>query len=99
MLNSLTELDTEIIPRGGTNIAAAIKAAVEAFGKGESDNRALIIFTDGEELEENAVQAARENASSFRIFTVGLGIEGRLGHSRAGEQGGTTFVKDPRVRS
>ena len=30
--DSLQELDTDIIPRGGTNLAEAIKAAEEAFG-------------------------------------------------------------------
>ena len=53
--DSLSELDTGIIPRGGTNLKAAIEAANDAFGKGESENRALIIFTDGEELEEDTL--------------------------------------------
>src|SRR5439155_26481673 len=55
VLSSINELDTTIIPRGGTDIAAAIKLAAEAFGKGESENRALILMTDGEELDQNAV--------------------------------------------
>src|SRR5438067_148638 len=47
VLSSINELDVNIIPRGGTNIAAAINLAAEAFGKGESENRALILMTDG----------------------------------------------------
>ena len=58
--DTLAELDTDIIPRGGTNLTEAITAANDAFGKGESDQRALIIFTDGEELEEDAVKSARD---------------------------------------
>ena len=73
VLNSLNELDTDIIPRGGTNIAEAIRMAAEAFGKGESENRCLIIFTDGEELDADGVEAARKQAGNFRIFTVGVG--------------------------
>ena len=92
--DSLQELDTDIIPRGGTNLAEAIQAAAEAFGKGEGESRALIIFTDGEELEADAVAAARANKEKFRIFTVGLGsAEGSL-IPMTDAKGGTEFVKD-----
>ena len=94
--DSLQELDTEIIPRGGTNLAEAIKAAADAFGKGEGDTRAMIIFTDGEELEADAVLVARENKEKFRIFTVGLGsADGSLIPMET-KGGGTDFVKDDR---
>src|SRR5262249_12570543 len=43
-LDSINDLDTNIIPRGGTNIAAVIDEAAKAFGKGESENRCLILF-------------------------------------------------------
>ena len=94
VLSSLAELDTDIIPRGGTNIAAAIKTAVEAFGKGESDNRALIIFTDGEELDEDAVKAAEGLEGAVRIYTVGLGSADGSLIPVPGANGGTDFVKD-----
>ena len=94
VLNSLTELDADIIPRGGTNIAAAIGTAVEAFGKGESDHRALIIFTDGEELEEDAVKAAEALGGAVRIYTVGLGSADGSLLPLPGANGGTEFVKD-----
>ena len=93
--DSLQELDTDIIPRGGTNLADAITAADEAFGKGESEHRALIIFSDGEELEANAVEAARARKDRFHIFTVGLGsAEGALIPVSDGKGGGTEFVRD-----
>ncbi len=93
---TLQELDTEIIPRGGTNLAEAIKAADEAFGKGESEHRALIIFSDGEELEADAIEAAREHKDRFRIFTVGLGSpEGSLIPVPT-PGGGTEFLRDDR---
>ncbi len=92
--DSLHELDTDIIPRGGTDISAAIQTAAEAFGKGESDQRALIIFTDGEDLAENAVTVARDHKDKFRIFTVGLGsADGSLIPTRT-RSGGTDFVRD-----
>ncbi len=92
---TLQELDTDIIPRGGTNLADAIKAADEAFGKGEGESRALIIFSDGEELEADAVVSARESKERFHIFTVGLGSpDGSLIPVSDGKGGGTEFLKD-----
>ena len=92
--NALNEVDSELIPRGGTNLAEAIATAEDAFGKGESEHRALIIFTDGEELEADAVEVAKNAASKFRIFTVGLGsAEGGL-IPVPNERGGTDFVRD-----
>lgn len=78
--NALEELDTSIIPRGGTNIAAAISAAREAFGKAEGQVRALVVLTDGEELDADGIAAAKKaEAEGIRIFTVGIGSpEGSL---------------------
>jgi len=95
VLNSLDELDTNIIPKGGTDIAAAIDTAIEAFGKGEGKTRALIILTDGEELDANGIAAAKKaGALGIRIFTVGVGsAEGSLIPIRT-EGGGADFVRD-----
>jgi Ca-activated chloride channel family protein len=94
VLNALGELDTDIIPRGGTNIAAAITEADSAFGKGESDNRCLIIFTDGEELDADGIVAATAQKDRIKIFTVGLGSSDGSLIPIPGENGGTGFVKD-----
>ena len=94
VLDSLQELNAEIIPLGGSNIAAAIKAAVEAFGKGESDHRALILFTDGEELDDDAVKAAEALNGTVRIFTIGIGSADGSLIPVPGANGGTEFVKD-----
>jgi Ca-activated chloride channel homolog len=91
---SLQDLDTNTIPRGGTNIAGAIRAAADAFGKGESTHRALVLFTDGEELEDDAVKAAKEVNGQFRIFTVGVGTPQGSLIPAPGADGGTEFQKD-----
>ncbi len=93
VLGSLQELDTEIIPRGGTDIAGAIKTAMDAFGKGESDHRALIIFTDGEELDADGVKEAEKQKDAVRIFTVGLGSADGSLIPMPGARG-SEFVKD-----
>src|ERR1700720_2152201 len=93
-VESINELDTKTIPEGGTNISEAIALATQTFGKSAMGNRALIIFTDGEELSGDAVSEAKKAADTgVKIFTVGVGttqgslipIEGN------GEPG---FVKD-----
>lgn len=94
VLTSLNELDTSIIPRGGTNIAAAIKEAEEAFGKGEGESRVLVIFTDGEELDADGINAASAQKDKIKIFTVGLGSTDGSLIPIPGQTGGTEFVKD-----
>ena len=94
-MEAINDLDTNTIPEGGTNISEAIDLAVRTFGKSAIGNRALIIFTDGEELSGDAVKTAKAAADAgVRIFTVGVGTpEGSL-IPIAGEGGGTAFVKD-----
>jgi Ca-activated chloride channel family protein len=93
--NALEELDTTVIPKGGTNIAAAITAAREAFGKAEGQTRALIILTDGEELDADGIAAAKQAAGEgIRVFTVGIGSpEGSLIPIRL-DDGRSDFVRD-----
>ena len=93
--NALDELDTTVIPKGGTNMAAAITAAREAFGKAEGQTRALVILTDGEELDADGIAAAKQAAAEgIRIFTVGVGSpEGSLIPIRL-DDGRSDFVRD-----
>jgi Ca-activated chloride channel family protein len=95
VINSLEELDTNVIPKGGTNIASAIAIAEQAFGKAEGQTRALVILTDGEELDADGVAAAKKAAEhGIRIFTVGIGsAEGSLIPFRS-DDGKQDFVRD-----
>lgn len=84
VLNATAELDTDLIPRGGTNIGGAIELALDAFGKAEANNRAIILLSDGEPTSDDeqadgikAAQAA--GAAGVKVFTVGFGTtEGSL---------------------
>ena len=95
VFSALNELDTNIIPLGGTDIAEAIRTAADAFGKGESQSRCLMLFTDGEDLGADAIDAARKAAGTMRIFTVGVGSADGSLIPVPGEEGGTQFVKGP----
>jgi Ca-activated chloride channel homolog len=80
VLEAITQLDTKTVERGGTDITSAIHSAELALGRSEGTYRALVLLTDGEDLEENAIAAAKDAASyGIRIFTVGIGTkEGAL---------------------
>src|SRR5438046_7072510 len=68
-IESINDLDTKTIPEGGTNISEAIALAVQTFGKSAMGNRALIIFTDGEELSGDAVKEAKKaEEAGVKIF-------------------------------
>ena len=56
---SLAAIDTDTIPRGGTNIAAAIAEADLALHRRRGGDKILILMTDGENLEGDALAAAR----------------------------------------
>jgi Ca-activated chloride channel homolog len=90
-VESINDLDTKTIPEGGTNISEAIALAVKIFGKSAMGNRALIVFTDGEELSGDAVKEAKKaEEAGVKIFTVGVGTpQGSLIPVDNG------FVKDP----
>jgi Ca-activated chloride channel homolog len=94
-VEAINDLDTNTIPEGGTNISAAIDLAAQTYGKSAIGNRALIVFTDGEELSGDAVKTAKAAADAgVRIFAVGVGTpEGSL-IPLSGDGGNTAFVKD-----
>jgi Ca-activated chloride channel family protein len=71
---NLAALDTKSIAKPGSDLAAAIRLAQKTFEKGKYETTALVLLTDGEELQGEAVIAAREAAAKgMHIFTVGVG--------------------------
>src|SRR5437870_8671464 len=76
---SVETLDVNIIPQGGTALAEAIETATTAFKEGDN-HKVLVLFTDGEDQDSGALEAARKAAAAgLQIFTVGIGsAEGEL---------------------
>lgn len=91
--NSLEALDTEIIPKGGTDLAAAIEEAGAVLSN-EANHKILVLITDGENLQGDAIKAAEAAAEKgMTIYTVGVGTrEGEL--IPISRNGKTGFVKD-----
>ena len=70
---SVEALDVNTIPQGGTAFAPAITTALAAFK--ETDHyKVLVLFTDGEDNDTGALDAAKSAAKAgLKIFTVGIG--------------------------
>lgn len=92
---SLDSLDVNILPRGGTSIASAIREAVRSYGGCEGKYKVLVLISDGEDLEGEAVKAAEEaKEKGLKIYCIGIGTkEGEL-IPVIDETGRRTFLKD-----
>jgi len=91
---SLEAVDTTIIPRGGTDIASAIREAQAALQNRPGKDKILILLTDGEDLEGSALATANASAKDgLKICTVGVGTANGDLIPIPAEQGGG-FVKN-----
>lgn len=60
----------------GTAIGEAVDLALKAYDEGEAVQRALIIITDGENHDEEALSKVNEAGEvGLNIFTIGVGTE------------------------
>ena len=69
-------VNVDLIPEGGTHLGEAIDAAMEAFeeDRRQDSHKVLVLFSDGEDHDENALAKAEEAAQKgLRIFTIGAG--------------------------
>ncbi|MFH1004112.1 MAG: VWA domain-containing protein [Bacteroidota bacterium] len=74
----LENVDTDIVPVQGTVISSAIELAVKSFGQEENrqteKNKTIIIITDGENHDDDAVSTAKSAANqNIIIHTIGVG--------------------------
>ncbi len=70
----LNSISTESIPIQGTAIGDAISTAVRGFSAQSEHSRAIIVITDGENHEDDAVAAAKQAAEDgIKVYTIGVG--------------------------
>lgn len=87
-------LDVNTIPQGGTAIAAAINTALTAFKEG-NHHKVLVLFTDGEDNDTGALEAAQDAAKAgLKIFTIGIGTEKGELVRVAEANGNSDYVRD-----
>lgn len=87
-VNTLSPKDNLL---GGTNLGAALADALELFDGRTGAHEAIVMLTDGEDLEGQGLEVAQEAAKrGIRVYVVGMGTpEG--GKISDGAQG---FVRD-----
>lgn len=73
----LDVMDEHSVSRQGTNLGAAIRTSLGAFGEGEDKYRAIVLVTDGEDTQGgDGLRAAEEAAQrGIKIYTIGVGSE------------------------
>ena len=73
----LNTIGTESVPVQGTALGEAINTAIKSFSSEaqmQQDNKAIILITDGENHEDDAVAAARMAAEvGIKVFCIGVG--------------------------
>ena len=72
--NFIENANTEMITRQGTNIAQAIEVAGRSFSEELISQKVILVVTDGENQDGDAVEAAREAYDDGTlIYTIGVG--------------------------
>ena len=71
----LNSVNTQIVPTQGTAIGSAINMAARSFSPEGESNKAIIVITDGENHEDDAVSAAEQAAENgMVVHTIGMGL-------------------------
>lgn len=71
----LNTINPNLISNQGTAIGEAIELGMKAFTPTEEKNKAMIIITDGENHEGNAIElATAANEKGIIIHTIGMGL-------------------------
>ena len=96
-LLALDDLNVGTIPRGGSSLSSAMEEALKAFRGPEKKYKVLILISDGEELEGDAIaRVAEAEKTGVKIYAVGVGTkEGDL-IPIIGETGQRAYAADRR---
>jgi Ca-activated chloride channel family protein len=70
----LERIQPETLPQGGTSLAAGIEGGLDLLETVEGSDRAIVVFTDGEDhAGSGAAAAARAAEAGVTVHVVGLG--------------------------
>jgi hypothetical protein len=71
---AINELPVMEGARGGSSLSAAIDAAADAFIDDGPQSRAIVLITDGDDLDQSPVEIAKQlKDRNIKLFVVGLG--------------------------
>ncbi len=70
----ISSINPQMVPRQGTAIGTAISLAMRSFTNNETSDKTIIVITDGENHEDDAVGAAKAAAEKgVKVNVVGIG--------------------------
>jgi Ca-activated chloride channel family protein len=72
---AVQNLEPKSASRGGTMLGEAIRMAANSFPAGDKGAKAIIVLSDGEDMDSKPAEAARVafEEQGVRVFTVGIG--------------------------
>lgn len=72
----INNLSPDMVPTQGTAIGAAIEMAMNSFTPDDKFQKAIIVITDGENFEDDAVAMARKAADAgIQVDVIGVGSD------------------------
>jgi len=70
----LSSISPQLVPRQGTAIGSALDLSIKSFGTKGNASRAIILITDGENHEDDAIGAAKLAAENdIVVHVIGMG--------------------------
>ncbi|HEY4787681.1 MAG TPA: VWA domain-containing protein [Bacteroidales bacterium] len=91
----LSSISTNSVPVQGTAIGAAISLADRSFTPDYKGDKAIILITDGENHEDDAVAAAKAAADKgIIVHTIGVGLPEGAPIPIEGPNGQKNYIKD-----
>jgi Ca-activated chloride channel family protein len=89
----LESITTDVVPVQGTAIGAAIEMGIKSFSPRFQGSKAIIVITDGENHEDDAVGAAKQaHDKGIVVHTIGMGLP--QGAPIPVTEGSSDFLKD-----
>jgi len=75
LMASVDDLTPKDSARGGSMLGAAIETAASSFPSDSTAGRAIVVLTDGEDMDSNPAAAAKAafEQDGIRVITVGIG--------------------------
>ncbi len=72
--NFLSMISPKLIARQGTAVGSALELAIRSFNPSSQASKAIVLITDGENHEDNAVEAAKlAQAKGVNVHVIGMG--------------------------
>lgn len=86
-------ITTDMVPTQGTAIGSAIDMAMNSFTPSDDMGKAIVVLTDGENFEDNAIEEAkRASQAGIQVDVIGLGSPKG---SRIPLKGNAGYMTDP----